>query len=168
MSMSKPIYLTSEPIDFKTRTKELENDFFYYGKGMQAKFLVSNQEFLNYIGKKYGESEKQSVQQNKQIITEMKAPASYATKEAFDKLDFTAQQDWKDDRTYYRKYKMKVEMNTNMIFSLLWSLCHVTLTDKIGVDPDYVAMKEGNAGELYRIIGVICNGSNSVDHPLRP
>jgi len=54
-----------------------------------------------------------------------------------------------------------------MIFSLLWSLCHVTLTDKIGVDPDYVAMKEGNAGELYRIIGVICNGSNSVDHPLR-
>ena len=26
---------------------------------------------------------------------------------------------------------------------------------------------KGNAGELYRIIGAICNGSNSVDHPLR-
>ena len=106
-------------MELKTKTKDLEDDFFYYGKGMQPKFVVSNKEFLNYIGTKYGESEKQSILQNKLVITEMKAPASYATKEAFEKLDFTEQQDWKDDRTYYRKYKMKVETNTNMICSLL-------------------------------------------------
>ena len=82
-TMSKPVYLSSEPIEFKTRTKALEDDFFYYGKGMQAKFLKSNKEFLNYIGTNYGESEKQSVLQNKLVITEMSAPASYATKEEF-------------------------------------------------------------------------------------
>ena len=165
-TMSKPVYLSSEP-EFKATTKELENHYYYYGKGMQTKFIKSNKEFLNYIGTKYGESEKQSVLQNKLVITEMSAPVSYATKEAFEKLDYTAQQDWKDDRLYYRKYKMRVETNLNMICSLLWSLCHVTLMNKIGVDKDYLAMRNGNAGELYRIIGAICNGSNSVDHPLR-
>ena len=166
-SVSKPVYLSSKP-EFKTKTKELENNYYYYGKGMQTKFLVeSKKEFLNYIGTKYGESEKQSVLQNKLVITEMKAPASYATEELFKALDFTEQQDWKDDRTYYRKYKMKVESNLNMICSLLWSLCHVTLRNKISVDKDYLAMRKGNAGELYRIISTICNGSNSVDHPLR-
>jgi len=79
-TMSKPVYLTSEPMELKTKTKDLEDDFFYYGKGMQPKFVVSNKEFLNYIGTKYGESEKQSILQNKLVITEMKAPASYATK----------------------------------------------------------------------------------------
>ena len=39
--------------------------------------------------------------------------------------------------------------------------------NKISVDKDYLAMRTGNAGELYRIIGPICIGSNSVDHPLR-
>ena len=62
---------------------------------------------------------------------------------------------------------MKVESNLNMLCLLLWSLCHVTLMNKIGVDKDYLAMRKGNAGELYRIISTICNGSNSVDHPLR-
>ena len=91
-TMSKPVYLSSEP-EFKATTKELENHYYYYGKGMQTKFIKSNKEFLNYIGTKYGESEKQSVLQNKLVITEMSAPVSYATKEAFEKLDFTEQQD---------------------------------------------------------------------------
>lgn len=57
-SVSKPVYLSSGP-EFKTKTMELENDNYYYRKGMQTKFLVSNKEFLNYIGKKYGKSERQ-------------------------------------------------------------------------------------------------------------
>ena len=74
-----------------TKTKELVNNYYYYGKGMQTKFLESNKEFLNYIGTKYGygESEKQSVLQNKLVITEMTAPATYKTEEDFKKLDFT-------------------------------------------------------------------------------
>ena len=46
---SKPVCFTSkEPIDLKTKTKGLENDFFYYGKDMHTKFLVaSKKEFLN-------------------------------------------------------------------------------------------------------------------------
>ena len=39
--------------------------------------------------------------------------------------------------------------------------------NKISVDKDYLAMRTGNTGELYHIIGAICNGSISVDHPLR-
>ena len=91
-SASKPVYLWSEP-EFKTKTKELENNYFYYGKGMQTKFLELKKEFLNYIGTKYDESEKQSVLQNKLVVTEMKVPASYATEELFKELDFTEQQD---------------------------------------------------------------------------
>ena len=59
-AMLKLVYVSSEP-EFKATTKELEDHYYYYGKGMQAKFLKSNKEFLNYIGTKYGESEKQSV-----------------------------------------------------------------------------------------------------------
>ena len=137
-------------------TKELENNYYYYGKGMQTKFLESNKEFLNYIGTKYGESEKQSVLQNKLVITEVTAPASYATEELFKKLDYTEQQHWKDDRLYYQKYKMKTETNLNMICLLLWLVVvpsHIKEQD--GVNKDYLAMRKGNAGELYPIISTI-------------
>ena len=45
---SKPVYwMSEEPIDLKTKIKELENDFFYCGKDRHTKYLVaSNKEFL--------------------------------------------------------------------------------------------------------------------------
>ena len=46
-----------------------------------------------------------------------------------------------------------------MIRFFLWLLGHVTIMNKIGLDKDYVAMKEGYAGELYRTIGTKYNGS---------
>ena len=55
-SVSKPVYLQSEP-EFKTKTKELENNHYYYGKGMQTKFLESKKKFDEIMKRKEPEPE---------------------------------------------------------------------------------------------------------------
>ena len=47
-------YASQEPTSFKGGTKDIENDIYYYGKGMQQKCLTSSKKFLSYSGKKYG------------------------------------------------------------------------------------------------------------------
>jgi hypothetical protein len=59
--------------------KEIKNDFFYYGRGMSQKCMSSTKIFLDHIGSKFGESVKQSIEQNAIIITEMREPKNYAT-----------------------------------------------------------------------------------------
>ena len=48
--------------EFKGVTKDIENHFFYYGKGMQTKCISSSKNFRTYVGTKFGESERQSIE----------------------------------------------------------------------------------------------------------
>ena len=41
-------------LDWKTRTKWQDGSFFYYGKGMQDKFVSASKLLTDYIGEKYG------------------------------------------------------------------------------------------------------------------
>jgi hypothetical protein len=100
MSVNKT---THEPT-FKGSTKEIKSHFFYYGKGMQQKCLTSSKKFLSYIGGKFGESARQSINKNKIIITEMAEPKVYATEKEYTEESWSVENAWKLDTGDYRKY----------------------------------------------------------------
>jgi hypothetical protein len=81
MSDNKSKTYSHEP-DFEGGTKEIKAHFFYYGRGMQQKCLTSSKMYLNYIGTKYGESVKHSIEMNQLIVTEMPTPKVYADEAA--------------------------------------------------------------------------------------
>jgi hypothetical protein len=86
---------------FEGGTKEIKTHFFYYGRGMQQKCLTSSKKFLSYIGGKFGESAKQSINKNQIIITEMAEPKLYKTEKEFTDETWSVQQAWKLDTADY-------------------------------------------------------------------
>jgi hypothetical protein len=97
MSDNKSKTYSHEP-DFEGGTKEIKAHFFYYGRGMQQKCLTSSKMSLNYIGTKYGESVKQSIEMNQLIVTEMPTPKVYADEAAFKAENWNVREDHKADQ----------------------------------------------------------------------
>ena len=81
--------------DFKGASKDIAKHLFYYGKGMQSKCISSSKHFLTYIGTRFGESEKQSIEYNAIIVTEMVKPKTYAIQKEFEAEDWDVQLEWK-------------------------------------------------------------------------
>lgn len=50
-------------------------------------------------------------------------------------------------------------------YSVLWSICHSGLQHKIKSDKDYRNMREGDVGELFRVIQKICHGNSLTENP---
>ena len=73
------------------RYKDIVNYFFYFGKGTQSKCVSSSKHFLIYIGIKFGENEKQPIEDNTIIVTERTRPKKYASKKELEAEDWDAQ-----------------------------------------------------------------------------
>ena len=69
--------------------------FFYFGKGIQQKCIKSPKEFLKYVGSKYRESKKQSINDNQVVVTKLKKPMVYISKTQFEDKDRSVQLLWK-------------------------------------------------------------------------
>ena len=159
-------YATLMP-DMTTKIKGLETDIFYYGKGMQSKCIQSSKAYLEYVGRTYGQNEKQSIISNKIVITDTIKPMELATEADFKKLSFSDQKMWEKQGDAWFKRMGSVTQNLSKAYSILWTSCHSGLQQKIQSDKDYQAVKEGDlfVGELYRIIQKICHGNSSTDNP---
>ena len=132
---------------------------------MQEKCIQSSKAFIDYIGWIYCESEKQLVINNVLIITEMEEAIDLKTEDDFKKLYFKARRMWERQADSWFKVSGAVKKNLSRAYSVLWSLCHSGLQQKIKSDKDYEAMTEGDVGELYRIIQKICHGNSSTENP---
>jgi hypothetical protein len=152
---------SQEPV-FEGSTKDIKTHFFYYGRGMQQKCLTSSKKFLNHVGSKFGESVKQSIEDNKLVVTEMVRPKRYVSKSQFEAEDWTTQEDWKSETTDYRKYVRQITSDLSKAYSILWGQCNLALQTIIQRNKEFIAMKAGaNSGdvkELYSIIQRICHG----------
>ena len=49
-------FLQSEPVGWEATTKGYEKDIFYYGKGMEKKYLTTASRLEHYIGDKGADS----------------------------------------------------------------------------------------------------------------
>jgi hypothetical protein len=160
MSDNKNKGYSQEP-DFEGGTKEIKSHFFYYGRGMQQKCLTSTKKYLNFIGTKFGESVKQSIELDTLIVTEMAAPKVYATEAAFNKEDWNTKKDWESDRVDYRKIVRQINQDLSKSYSYLWQQCTSKLQTIIKRDTDYTTMAPGDVLVLYRVIQRICHGTTN-------
>ena len=128
-TMSAP-YASSEP-KMIVNIKGMENHIFYYGKDMQAKCIQSSKAFLDYVGRTYGESERQSIIINNLVITEMEEPMYIATKSDFDKMSLKDQRLWDKKVDNWSKISVMINKNLSKAYSVLWALCHPGLQQKI-------------------------------------
>ena len=147
------------------KVKGLEESIFYYGKGMQERCLQSSKTFIDYVGRTYGESEKQSILNNEMVITGARQPKQLATKTEFEELPYYEQELWKREMDTWMKTKSRVADNLSKAYSVLWSLCHSGLQQKIKGDNDYTSLVQGDAGDLYRLVNKICHGNSSTENP---
>ena len=161
MSDNKSKSYSQEP-DFEGDTKEIKTHFFYHGRGMQQKCLTSSKKYLNYIGTKYGESVKQSIEFNRLVVTEMAAPKVYATEEDFKKESWDVRDDWKLDKSDYRKITRQINQDLSKSYSVLWGQCNMALHNVIKRDADFISMSPGDVQVLFKLIQRICHGSS--DH----
>jgi hypothetical protein len=166
MSDNKKKVQSQEP-DFEGGTKEIKTHFFYYGKGMQQKCLSSSKMFLNYIGSKYGESVKQTIEYNSLVVTEMETPKVYTTETEYNAESWDVKEDWKLDKSDYRKITRQINQDLSKCYSVLWGLCTGSLHNIIKRDVEFIAMKAGDVMILYKVIQRICHGSTHHNNCLR-
>ena len=77
-------------------------------------------------------------------------------------MDALDEAEWDRQLVLYFKAKEAIEAAIQRCYPIIWGSCHVTLQNQLRADPDFIKMvKDGNheAGELYRIIDTICNGT---------
>ena len=84
--------------DWCTAMKQLKKDFFYYGRGMQEKFVKLNKKICIYIGKEYGISTLSNMMEGKLIIHKMDEPEIFKTEEDLKKLNYNKQSNWQDSQ----------------------------------------------------------------------
>ena len=70
---------------------------------MDAKYLLSKDELMTYIRKKYNASERISIEKNAITLVGMVRPQVFATIAAFEMLSYTAQEEWKINLKKYKK-----------------------------------------------------------------
>ena len=131
---------------------------------MQSKYISSFKYFLTYIGTKFKESEKRSIEDNGIIVTEMEKPKKYASKKYLEAEDWDAQLTWKEYREDYRKYSRTITKHLSQCYSILWGQCNLSLQNRIKNDREFVGMASGDVKMLYQIIQKICYGSDNNDN----
>ena len=104
---------------FQGSTAGLEDHIFYYGKGMDAKYLLSKDKLMMYIGKKYTASERISVEKNAITLVGMVRPQTFATKAAFELLSYRAQEEWKIDLKKYKEATSVLHKNLTSCYLVI-------------------------------------------------
>ena len=159
-------FLPSVPT-WEAKTKGYENDFFYWGKGMEEKFLTTSAQIEDYVGEKYGTSALA-------YMTKKKTVVRGKPKELTDEKKKTQTEDEKELRSImmreYGKKLMALHETTGRVYHFLMSHCHPTLRTRMRQEKDFIELENNedeDAYELYTIIGKICNGGNVGENPFR-
>ena len=158
--------------EWKAKTKGYESSIFFFGKNpaMQNTYVESDIAIRDYIGIKLSTNTLLSMINNKLTITDIEPPKDF-TSQAEMNREFAGsvikKLDWEDNRKAYNAERKTVKQNLGRAATVLWSHCHITIRTKLAADKEFQANPNimSDAGNLYRLITKIMNGSNSVQSP---
>lgn len=158
--------------EWKTKTKGYESSIFFFGKNpaMQNTYVESDIAIRDYIGIKLSTNTLSSMVNNKLTISDIEPPKDF-TSQAKMNREFAGSMikklDWEDNRKAYNAERKTVKQNLGRAATVLWSHCHITICTKLAADKEFQANPNimSDAGNLYRLITKIMNGSNSVQSP---
>jgi len=150
---------TINGVDFVNPTPTLEKNgvMFGYGKDKQEQWIKSKAKFLAVIGAAYGQNVVDTVKNDKITIAEMKEPEY--TDDEFNTATAREKRIWARQEVQYDGLSSAVMKDVSKAKSMLWSSCTLALQDRLKVHPDYTTGL--SAGELWNLIGKICNGSSA-------
>jgi len=157
--------------EMKVDIEGLEDSYFYFGPGMQDRWIESNNALLNYVGSKYGQSVRASLIAGSLIVTEVdeellpKFNTADAEKKYLDSLAYWQQEEYKAAKEDYRKFSFDIRRDLSMVYETMYSMCHESVRGRLVADVDYhlmVSKRRYNSMTLYKLIRKICNGSMSV------
>jgi hypothetical protein len=133
---------------------------------MADKCLVSKEKFIGYMGRrKYGASEKQSLEQGTLIVVGAAKPKEIETKKEFEGMFYSAQEEWKHEMKRYKDTTAKTITNLSYGYSILWEQCSQPLKNKIKTNPRFVqAETSSDVIDLLKIISEICNSTTTISH----
>ena len=160
-------FTQTEP-DWKTRTKGQEDSFFYYGKGMQDKFVSASKLLTDYIGEKYGARVEKSILENRLIVANRKPPKKIKKEDELKLMKYDDRILWERQHKKYYSLVEEITDDLSKVFHLLLGHCYQTLIVRMRSDKEFMTL-DGNesAGQLWRIITKLCDGTNVGEHPLR-
>ena len=150
---------------FQGGTKGLEDDTFYYGPGMDNKFLHSKEKVINFIGKKFTASEKISIEMNQLILVGINKPKQYADEADLKKLHFWQQEQWRIDMKKYSECTHTVQKNLTTCYGIIWDQMTTGLQNQLKRDSRYRNIHDTqDAMSLFNLLGDVCNKSTDIDH----
>eukprot|EP00536_Pseudo-nitzschia_multiseries_P010272 jgi/Psemu1/25476/gm1.25476_g len=146
-------------------TTGLEDDIFYFGKGMNTKWLNSKEKLLNYIGKRYSMSEASSIEKGRLILIGITKPDEIKAKKVFGKMYFHLQEEWKLNMKRYNETTALVNQNLTSCYAIIWGQLTQTLRNKIKAESDFDNIdNEKNSPKLFALVTKICNQTATIDH----
>lgn len=161
---AKPIAPTTSN-SFKGGIKAIEDDTFFYGKGMTTKWLKSKDRLLAYIGGRFTMNEAKSLEKGELVLIGYNKRDEIQTQTDYDALSFSDKEFYKLDIKKYSEAEAAVKRNLSTCFSIIWNQMDRTLKNQVEKDPRYAkAYDDLDAPKLYTIMSDICNSSSTVDH----
>jgi hypothetical protein len=156
---------TNDDSGFKGETDDIKDHIFIYGKCMTDKCLVSKEKFIGYMGRKYGASEKQSLEQGSLTVVGAAKPKHIGTKKEFEDMPYSDQEEWKSEMKRYKDMTSKSTIKLVCGYSILWEQYNQPLKNKIKTSSKFVeAEANSDVIELLEIISVICNSTTTISH----
>ena len=158
-------FLQSEPIGWEATTKGYEKDIFYYGKGMEKKYLTSSARLEHYIGDHYGTGALAFTLRNQKKVRG-KPPAK--TRSELASMDEDDKEIRKHMLKEYAKKLLTLEDTTGRVYHFLMSHCHPTLLTRMRQETEFILLDgDENSYELWQIIYRVCNSNNVGENPVR-
>jgi hypothetical protein len=153
---------TNDNSGLKGETNDIKEHTFIHGKGMADKCLISKEKFIGNMGRKYGASEKQSLEQDVLTIMGATKPREIKTKMEFEGMFYSKKEEWKHEM---KRYKDMPTTNLSCGYSILWEQCNQPLKNKMKTHSLF-ADAEANSDviELLEIVSEICNSTTTITH----
>jgi hypothetical protein len=132
---------------------------------MADKCLVSKEKFIGYMGRKYGASEKQSLEQGAIIIVGAEKPKNIELKSDFEAMFFSDQEEWKHEMKRYKDMMAKTTTNLSCGYTIIWEQCNQALKNKIKTHPEFESAElMSDVIGLLEIISEICNSTTTISN----
>jgi hypothetical protein len=77
-------------------------------------------------------------------------PKAYKTEAEFNAESWAVKEDWKLDRSDYRKIVRQINQDLSKSYSVLWGQCNLALQNIVKQDDDFIAMNPGDVQVLYK------------------
>ena len=149
---------------FEGGTKGLEEDTFYYGPGMDKKFIKSKEKVLSFISKRFTASEAVSIEKDKLTLLGHKIPKRIQTKTDFDAMTFWEQEQWRIDMKRYTDNTHTLQKNLTTCYAIIWDQMNTTLQNQVKREKGFTGIEmRRDAMNLFALVAKICTGTSDVE-----